>query len=61
MGHPWVSLIWNTYCSEGEVPHAGKDKGSFWWKDLLKFCDTYRGIAKCTVGDGTIVLFWLDI
>jgi hypothetical protein len=58
---PWVTLIWNTCYSEGEVPHAGKDRGSFWWKDLLKLCDTYRGIAKCTVGDGTTVLFWSDI
>jgi hypothetical protein len=26
---PWVNLIWNTYYSNGEVPHAIKDKGSF--------------------------------
>jgi hypothetical protein len=57
----WVSLIWNTYYSEGEVPHASKDRCLFWWKDLLKLCDTYRGIAKCTVGDRTTVLFWSDI
>jgi hypothetical protein len=25
---PWVNLIWNTYYSNGEVPHATKDKGS---------------------------------
>jgi hypothetical protein len=54
---PWVNLIWNIYYGEGEVPHATKDKGSFWWKDLVKLCDIYRGIAKCTVGDGTTVLF----
>jgi hypothetical protein len=58
---PWVTLIWNKYYSEGEVPHATKDKGSFWWKDLLKLCDIYRGISKCTVGDGTAVLFCSDI
>jgi hypothetical protein len=58
---PWVNLIWNIYYGEGEVPHATKDKGSFWWKDLVKLCDIYRGIAKCTVGDGTTVLFWSDI
>jgi hypothetical protein len=58
---PWVNLIWNTYYAEGEVPHASKDKGSFWWRDLLKLCDIYRGIAKCFVGDGTSVLFWSDI
>jgi hypothetical protein len=58
---PRVTLIWNTYYSEGEVPHAAKDRGSFWWKNLLKLCDIYRGITKCTIGDGTTILFWLDI
>jgi hypothetical protein len=54
---PWVNLIWNTHYSNGEVPHATKDRGSFWWKDLLKLCDLFRGIATCQVGDGTTVLF----
>jgi hypothetical protein len=58
---PWINLIWNTYYSKGEVPHASKDKGLFWWKDLLKLCDTYRGIAKCSLGDGSTFLFWYDI
>jgi hypothetical protein len=38
-----------------------KDRGSFWWKDILKLCDEFRAIAKCKVGDGTIVLFWPDV
>jgi hypothetical protein len=58
---PWVNLSWNTHYSNGEVPHATKDRGSFWWKDLLKLCDLFRGIATCQVGDGTMVLFWSDV
>jgi hypothetical protein len=58
---PWVNLIWNTYYSNGEVPHATKDKGSFWWIDVLKLVDWFRGIAKCKVGNGSLVLFWEDI
>jgi hypothetical protein len=58
---PWINLIWNTYYSDGEVPHASKDRGSFWWKDLLKLCDIYIGIAKCSVGNGTTILFWSDV
>jgi hypothetical protein len=58
---PWVNLIWNTYYSEGEIPHASREKGSFWWRDVLKLVDWFRGIAKCKVGDGTTVLFWEDI
>jgi hypothetical protein len=54
---PWVNLIWNTHYSNGEVSHAAKDRRSFWWKDLLKLCDLFRGIATCQVGDGTTVLF----
>jgi hypothetical protein len=37
------------------------DKGSFWWRDPLKLCDIYRGIAQCTIGNGSTIMFWLDI
>jgi hypothetical protein len=58
---PWVYLIWNAYYSNREVPHAAKNRGSFWWRDVLSLMDQFRGIASYTVGDGTTVLFWLDI
>jgi hypothetical protein len=54
---PWVNMIWHSHYSQGHIPHASADKGSFWWKDLLHLCDKFRGIAKCTVGNGTTVLF----
>jgi hypothetical protein len=58
---PWVNLIWNTYYANGEIPHATTDRGSFWWKDLLKLCDAFRGVAACQVGNGTTVMFWSDV
>jgi hypothetical protein len=58
---PWVNLIWNSHYSNGEVPHASKEKGSFWWKDVLKLSDLFRGIASYKVGDGSTVLFWSDV
>jgi hypothetical protein len=58
---PWVNLIWNSHYSNGEVPHASKEKGSFWWKDVLKLSDLFRRIASCKVGDGSTVLFWSDV
>jgi hypothetical protein len=58
---PWVNMIWNTHYSHGQIPHATGDRGSFWWKDLLHLCDKFRGIATCTMGDGSTVLFWLDV
>jgi hypothetical protein len=54
---PWVNLIWNSYYQDGEIPHATKEKGSFWWKDILKLCETFRGIATCRVGNGTGLTF----
>jgi len=27
----------------------------------LHLCDKFRGIAKCTLGNGTSVFFWLDV
>jgi hypothetical protein len=58
---PWVNLIWNTYYSNGELPQPENEKGSFWWKDLLKLCDTFKGIAKCSVGNGSTVHFWTEV
>jgi predicted RNA-binding protein len=54
-------LIWNTYYANGEVLHATNDKGSFWWKDILKLANIFRGVASYKVGDGTTMLFWSDI
>jgi hypothetical protein len=58
---PWVNLIWDTYYPNEELPHVLGDKGSFWWRDPLKLYDIYRGIAQCTIGNGSTIMFWLDI
>ena len=57
---PWVQLIWNRYYTS-KIPHASVEVGSFWWKDLLRLNVLYRGIAKCYLGDGSIVTFWGDL
>ena len=56
---PWVTLVWNAYYTE-KVPHAIDPCGSFWWRSVLKLCPIFRGIAKCSVGNGNSVLFWKD-
>jgi hypothetical protein len=53
---PWVHLVWSRYYTN-KVPHAAREKGSFWWKDVLRLNTIYRGIAKCTIGDGSTVCF----
>ena len=57
---PWVKLIWNKYY-QNKVPHASREVGSFWWKDVLRLNTLYRGIAKCSIGDGSTVPFWPDL
>jgi len=58
---PWVQLVWFRYYRNGKVPHASREVGSFWWKDLLRLSVLYRGIARCQLGDGSTVLFWEDL
>jgi hypothetical protein len=57
---PWVNLIWSTYYRDGKLP-IKPNKGSFWWKSILKLLDIYKGIAHVTAGVGDIVLFWKDL
>jgi hypothetical protein len=47
---PWVKLIWNAHYSNEEVPHTTKNKDSFWWRDVLKLVDLYRGCLLQNVG-----------
>jgi hypothetical protein len=54
---PWVQLIWNTHYSDGEIPHVS-EKESFWFRDIMKHCDHFRGIASAMIGPGDTVLLW---
>ena len=58
---PWVKLIWGTYYQNGHVPHASSEKGSFWWKDVLRLSAFFRGIATCSFGCGKTIMFWADL
>ena len=57
---PWVHLVWSKYYTT-KVPHASREFGSFWWKDVLRLSIIFRGIAKCEIGDGSTVCFWDDM
>ena len=57
---PWANMIWTKYYLR-KVPHASSEVGSFWWKDVLRLNTLYRGIAKCTIGDGSTITFWEDL
>ena len=51
--------FYNRHHSNGELPSATKRVGSFWWKDILKLLDSFKGLAMVNVHDGKSYLFWL--
>lgn len=55
----WVHLLWDNYYSRGSLPGQHR-KGSFWWRDIVKLIDKYKGIPSVWVYDGDTVLFWQD-
>lgn len=57
---PWASLIWTKHYTN-RIPHATREVGSFWWKDMLRLSTIFRGFARCSLGDGTTVTFWEDL
>jgi hypothetical protein len=56
----WVSLIWHKYY-QNVIPHLAREKGSFWWKDILRLHVLYRGVAVCLPSRGDTVAFWEDV
>jgi hypothetical protein len=56
---PWVDLVWFKYY-QNKVPHATRELGSFWWKDILRLNGIYRGFSQCDIGDGVSTCFWED-
>jgi hypothetical protein len=41
---PWLQLVWGKYYINGKLPIHIK-KGSFWWKDVLKLLDSFKGFS----------------
>jgi len=42
------------------VPHATRELGSFWWKDVMRLNNIYRTISRCFIGNGATACFWED-
>lgn len=51
----WVDLIWEKYYSNGKLPVPGANfrGSSFWWRDIMKLLDTFKGIAMVNILDGS--------
>ena len=54
-----MHLVWNGYY-HNKVPHASAVVGSLWWKDIIRLSVLCRGVAKCSIGDGSSGTFWED-
>ena len=53
---PWVNLVWEKHYSNVKLPSRIK-KGSFWWRDILKLLDKFKGMASITVLDEKMFSF----
>jgi hypothetical protein len=42
------------------LPHPNT-KGSFWWHDILKLLDSFKGMAVVSLKDGGSCLLWHDL
>jgi hypothetical protein len=56
---PWVNLVWHALYSD-KIPHAQILCGSYWWRDVMKQVDNFRGVASVKQGRGDTFLFWSD-
>jgi hypothetical protein len=56
----WVNLIWDKYYRDS-VPHLSREKGSFWWKDILRMYVYYRGVAIYSPSRGDSNGLWDDL
>jgi hypothetical protein len=57
---PWISLVWEKYYESRKLPGNSK-KGSFWWRDIIKLLDKFKGIAKVEVKNGKSCQLWEDL
>jgi hypothetical protein len=55
---PWVNLLWENYYQNGKLPGQQK-KGSFWWRDIIKLINLFKGVAILQSSSGKI--FGMDI
>jgi hypothetical protein len=57
---PWINLVWENYYQNGKLPGQQK-KGSFWWRDIIKLTNLFKGVAIPKVQEGSTILFWQDL
>lgn len=53
-----MNLIWYAY--NGQLP-CQRNKGSYWWKDIVKLLNNYKGIAQTHMVSGKNIDFWNEL
>jgi hypothetical protein len=55
----WINIIWANHYSHS-LP-SDKPVGSFWWRDVLKTLEFFKGIARVEIGDGKTIFCGMTI
>jgi hypothetical protein len=55
---PWINIIRANHYSH--LLPSNKPVGSFWWRDVLKTLEFFKGIARVEIRDGKTTLLWHD-
>jgi hypothetical protein len=58
---PWVALVWESYYEAGSLPSSSSKKGSFWWRDILKLTDKFKGLAAVNINNARSCYLWTDL
>lgn len=57
---PWVHQVWERHYSNGRLPGTSRC-GSFWWRDIVKLLESFKGMARVTVQNGSTCFLWQDL
>lgn len=57
---PWIHLVWEKHYSNGKLPNHIKRR-SFWWRDVLKLLDKFKGMIVVTLENGSYCYLWTNL
>jgi hypothetical protein len=57
---PWVQLVWEKYYANGKLANHTM-KGYFWWRDMLRSLDIFKGLVTISVHKGDTCFLWHDL
>lgn len=59
---PWVQLVWDKYYARNRLSAQNiAFRGSFWWRNILKLINKFKGLAVLSLQDGQSCFLWHDL